>query len=385
MKKKIRFFSIFVVLTFLYSCATPSISPQVTIKSPPRLDAEQAIKKYLTNRKLAPIEGGWVWDDNKYEVVITKNTLGIETNFDYVGILVDSSRPGWNKGEVKLLLKETASETLFTGVYLMGDRSRYGTTFILSENNKLLRTFLPIGPYGTKEESLILKNYPKKGEENQIQSTGTGFVLGNTKITITNHHVIENAKQIFAIFNTGKKIELKSIATDKANDIAILELSETPNFSLQAINLGNSGDVRMGDKVYTIGYPIVGLLGQKPKFTEGMVNSISGIQDDPRFFQISAALQPGNSGGPLFNDAGEVIGIATASLNSILTVKTTGHIPQNVNYGIKSGYIKNILPDLSKYSRQKNKTNNSSYTPKTALTDFIQSVKDNVVLIETTR
>ena len=101
-----------------------------------------------------------------------------------------------------------------------------------------------------------------------------------------------------------------------------------------------------GTTVFTIGYPFSGTLGEKSKLTEGIINSVYGIGDDPRFYQISVPIQPGNSGGPLINMKGEVIGVVTSTLDAIKVFEFSGTLPQNVNYGIKIQYAKLLLETL---------------------------------------
>ena len=93
-------------------------------------------------------------------------------------------------------------------------------------------------------------------------------------------------------------------------------------------------DVTLGGHVSTIGYPLNSLLGSSPKFSEGMIAAKSGIQDDPRWFQISAAIQPRSSGSPLFDSEGNIIGIVVATLDAAKAFQLTSAIPQNVNWAV---------------------------------------------------
>lgn len=95
----------------------------------------------------------------------------------------------------------------------------------------------------------------------------------------------------------------------------------------------------------TLGYPLVALQGQSQKASFGRVNSLSGIQDDIRFIQIDVPVQPGNSGGPLLDNEGNVVGVVTATLNQLVTLRESGTLPQNVNYAVKSDYVIPLLPD----------------------------------------
>ena len=104
---------------------------------------------------------------------------------------------------------------------------------------------------------------------------------------------------------------------------------------------------RVGSKVFTVGYPNPTLMGSEPKITNGIINSLTGAGNDPRTYQISVPLQVGNSGGPLLNMQGEVVGITTYKLNAAKFFKWTGDLPQNVNYAVKVEYLKVLLSSVS--------------------------------------
>tara|TARA_B100000315_G_C14411094_1_gene511024 strand:+ start:376 stop:783 length:408 start_codon:yes stop_codon:yes gene_type:complete len=115
------------------------------------------------------------------------------------------------------------------------------------------------------------------------------------------------------------------------------------------MSFGDSSKMKAGDKVFTIGYPLPNILGQKPRYAQGVISATYGMNDDPTRFNISAPIQPGNSGGPLFNERDEVIGIVVSTANPKLTKSITGTNPQNVNFAVKSAYIIELitmLPDL---------------------------------------
>ena len=92
-----------------------------------------------------------------------------------------------------------------------------------------------------------------------------------------------------------------------------------------------------------IGYPFHGMLTSDFTVTTGIVSSLSGILNDTRYLQISAAVQPGNSGGPLLDTGGQVVGMVAAKLNALKFVKATGEIPENINFAIKTGTIRDFL------------------------------------------
>jgi S1-C subfamily serine protease len=212
--------------------------------------------------------------------------------------------------------------------------------------------------------------------------SGTGFLFSAKDYVITNWHVVRGTNNIKVKFLNGEKIEAEVALKDPQNDIAFLKLARQPQLPPSDLKIGDSSKMRMGDKVFTIGYPAHRLMGDNPKYTEGVVNAISGLQDDPTVFQISVQIQPGNSGGPLFNSSGEVIGITQASLDPKAAVEAFGTLPQNVNYAIKSTYISALLPMLPQTLIASRGIMVVPTEPKNTLANFIEKAKKNIVLIE---
>ncbi len=219
---------------------------------------------------------------------------------------------------------------------------------------------------------------PPKSKINAI-ATGTGFLFGSHDYIITNYHVVKGTSKVNVKFLNEETIEAKVVAKDTQNDVAILQLNKTPSVQFSEMKFGDSSNVRMGDQVFTIGYPSIGVMGVKPKYTEGVISSVTGIKDDPTVFQTTVPIQPGNSGGPLFNEEGEVVGLTTSSL-SFNAIDILGAVPQNVNYAIKSSFVKNTINSVPKALLSNRgivvtlKENNSR-------ADFIEKLSKNVVLI----
>lgn len=181
---------------------------------------------------------------------------------------------------------------------------------------------------------------PKEYRKEKGFSSGTGFFVTTDGILITNYHVIDGANEIIVIDPLAKKEFIASILTvDSANDVAVLKISA----QTIAAPLAQFFNVAKGEEVLTLGYPLIALQGQEQKATFGRVNALSGLQDDLRFVQIDVPVQPGNSGGPLINNRGEVVGVVTATLDQIITLHASGALPQNVNFAVKIDYI---LPAL---------------------------------------
>jgi len=117
-------------------------------------------------------------------------------------------------------------------------------------------------------------------------------------------------------------------------------------------------------------------MGKEAKVTSGIVNSSKGYDDDPRMLQISVQVQAGNSGGPLINSKGEVVGIVTAKLRAVKFFDETGDLPQNVNYALKSTYLVPLMEGLRKLPTAKNMSIVSG-----KLSDFAKAYKGSVFLV----
>ena len=160
-------------------------------------------------------------------------------------------------------------------------------------------------------------------------ATGTGFLFSSSDYVITSYHVVHGAKSIRIRLINGDRIDATVALKDTNNDIAVLKLSQSPTSRQNIIVLGDSSSVKTGDRVFTYGFPLVDLLGDaEPRYSEGFINSLSGISNDPRLFQVSIPIQPGNSGGPVFNEKGELIAIASSSIDVDKTKKYLAPLPR---------------------------------------------------------
>jgi TPR repeat protein len=173
------------------------------------------------------------------------------------------------------------------------------------------------------------------------KASGTAFFVSEDGYLLTAYHIVEDAARI-AIKTKQGTFPAKLVKSDKANDVALLKVGG----KFPTLPVASSREVRLGEPVFTIGFPNIELQGFSPKLTRGEISSLTGMQDDPREFQISVAVQPGNSGGPLVNEYGNVVGFVEAQLADIPTLKTTGSLPQSVNYAMKSSALNLLLESL---------------------------------------
>lgn len=162
-------------------------------------------------------------------------------------------------------------------------------------------------------------------------SSGTGFVVAPRQI-MTNHHVAEGCRAMSARLHTGQEIPATVIAADPERDLALLRTESDPG---PVLAFRRAAEVRRGENVITYGFPLAGLLSSGPTLTTGAVSALAGLGDNPRQIQISAPVQQGNSGGPLLDMRGQVIGVIVSKLNAQRVAQATGDIPQNVNFAVK--------------------------------------------------
>jgi serine protease Do len=237
----------------------------------------------------------------------------------------------------------------------MQNKKPIGTTLTL-EQNSLLRGS-PVNVGTTPFNLLLVRVWPKISQPSSTETeaknveAGTGFLITNSGLIATNWHVVENAKNITVAFpGWSGAVSADLVVKDKINDLAVLRVSDASKLqntcSDLPFQLASSSAVALGQRVSTVGYPLTPMLGSNPKFAEGVVASKSGLQDDPRWLQVSAQVQPGSSGSPLFDDDGNVIGIVVARLDDAKVFQAANVIPQNVNFAIKSDYLLSLLSML---------------------------------------
>jgi len=173
----------------------------------------------------------------------------------------------------------------------------------------------------------------------RVTGVGTGFFISQDGWLVTAAHVVEEANHVEVVVR-GESIPARVVRLDRANDAALLKV-EGQGFPM--LPVGNSEELALGDAVFTIGFPLPDIQGQSPKLTRGNISSLAGIQDDPRHFQISVAVQPGNSGGPLCGEDGIVRGLIVSRINDQFVLQSSGVVPQNINYALKSSYLTALL------------------------------------------
>lgn len=170
---------------------------------------------------------------------------------------------------------------------------------------------------------------------------GTGFVVSASGHIVTNNHVIDGCTELKGNLTGEAAMVLRVVSADANNDLALLQPSSTATFKDFARIRDRS--FHSGDSVVAIGFPYHGLLTSDFTVTTGIVSSLSGMRNDTRFLQISAPVQPGNSGGPLFDTSGQIVGVVTGKIPGLRIAALTGDIPENINFAIKTGALRDFL------------------------------------------
>jgi uncharacterized protein len=178
----------------------------------------------------------------------------------------------------------------------------------------------------------------------QPKAFGSGVFISADGLFLTAAHVIEGSGSVKVLTQQGI-LNAKIVQVDRANDVALLKCEG----AFKPVTVRPSGGVKLGQTVFTLGYPDIQIQGFSPKMTKGEISSLLGIQDDPRQWQVSVPVQPGNSGGPLFDEMGNLVGLIEAKLNAVAIEQATGDVPQNVNYALKSAYL---MPMLDPYTSE---------------------------------
>lgn len=224
----------------------------------------------------------------------------------------------------------------------------------LSSSAKSGITYIGDRPYFFQKPRVFgrLQCYQTLTEEPRIpiKSSGTGFLV-TPDVIATNYHIVAEASEI-TVSTADRTYPAHLIARDPVNDIALLQVVVPGDVDpLLPLPVGRVSSVEAGDPVYTAGYPLSDILGSDLRISEGIVNSTTGLADDPRMFQISIPVQPGNSGSPLFDRKGNVVGIVTMTLDNRYLVIQSGVVPQNVNFAVKVSYMVSLIDQFPKISK----------------------------------
>ena len=235
--------------------------------------------------------------------------------------------------DVKATLRPSATTGVFKGDWYTADKSINSDAYIFFDGNTL-KTVV------ADEESGYLKMYPTGSgsiSSGSQKSSGTGFAISSNGYIVTNYHVIENAKSIEVKGINGnftRKLSAKVVVSDERNDLAIIKIEDSRFTSLGTIPYTfRKGIADVGENVFVLGYPLTTTMGEEVKLTNGIISSKTGFKGDISLYQISAPVQPGNSGGPLFDKNGNLLGVINAKHS----------YAENAGYAIKASYLLTLM------------------------------------------
>ena len=303
------------------------------------------------------------FSDNKYKLACIKD--GDDYKLIYMGSQETLNQ--WRFGDVKAVLRASATPGFFKANWYMANKTVNTDVYAMFEGGSMKIVI-------DGDEDGYLKMYPTSsniGSPSLTQEwSGTGFALKNGYV-VTNYHVIENAKSISIQGIKGdfaQKYSATIIATDKYNDLALLQISDKKYNGFGSIPYNVKTSVsEVGEDVFVLGYPLTSTMGDEIKLTTGVISSKTGFQGDVSLYQISAPIQPGNSGGPLFDNKGNLIGIVNAKHKGA----------ENVGYAIKTSYLRNLIESSTSSSILPN-NNQIAGLP---LTGKVKSLKNYVFMI----
>lgn len=245
------------------------------------------------------------------------------------GTFSATTTPGLYKVNTWYLENKTPSKADF---YLEYDNRKIT---LYDAKNYVETIFMKLYPeYDIDETTVPVSN--NTVEEDQPKGNGSGFFI-STNVIATNNHVVENAKRIEVVIQTPQKVshhDAKVLCVDKVNDLALITIEDSSFQNIETLPYNiqyRSSDV--GSSVFTMGYPMAQAMGTEIKITDGIISSKTGYEGQIAMYQISAPIQPGNSGGPMFDKNGHLIGITSAGIPGA----------NNVGYAIKSSYLHQLI------------------------------------------
>ena len=241
------------------------------------------------------------------------------------------------------------------------------TPLQIAEGQRLSREFKL-----QKTEELTPTLPSAKSTDASAIASGTGFFITEDGFLVTAAHVVNGNTQIKVATQLGL-LAAHLVKLDAANDMALLKAEG--RFS--ALSIVSSRSVKLGSTVATVGFPNTGMQGFAPKLAKGEIASLTGPQDDPRYFQISAPVQPGNSGGALVDDRGNVVGVVAAKLDAATALAASGALPENVNYAIKSSFLLSFLESVPEVSAKMKEAG----TKEEKFEDVVKSAEAATVLV----
>ena len=337
---------------------------------------------------------GISWNEN--EIENTSNQFLISNEGTYSIENIEDNLYLGSKSEKTTSIKTLVGEENVLKISKKGEIIYYSINGVLVETQKLKEwegsTFkiLVLNEEKVDSPSIIVKSFVFKDTEsydsveNGLETgkfnwngSGTGFYVNNEGFIATNYHVIQDATDIVVLCKQNgmnQKYKATVFQTDKINDLAVIKITDKNFVPLPALPYQLASEsVAVGNEVFSLGFPLADIMGESVKYTDGKISSLTGINEDVTKYQVTAPIQNGNSGGPLFDNSGNVVGIIESRLNK------DKYNSENVNYAVKAVLLKNIV-DLIPQPTKKVKGK------KTSSLNQVEKIKlfsDYVVMIQT--
>ncbi len=305
-------------------------------------------------------------DMPKYRLALKRSVVGYSLIY-----LSGATNSIWKTGDIKAYLTPTATPNIFKAIWFMENKTPQDNLYIAFESGSMKIIWTD------RKENFYIKLYPTSNDNIRINrghglSTGTGFALTTNGYIVTNHHIVNGANTIIVKGVNGdfsKSYKARLIVADPNNDLAIIQINDasfsslgTPPYSIKT----TQADV--GSDIFVLGYPLTATMGDEVKLTNGIISARSGFQGDITSYQISAPIQPGSSGAPLFDKNGYLIGVVNAK-----------HIgAENAGYAVKVSYLKILAESTSPIVRL---PSNNILVGK-PLTEQVKIIKKYVYIIE---
>ena len=296
---------------------------------------------------LDPIEG--IWLPSKFphkKIGIIKDSQ--VTTRDFIAVLLEDINQVWKAKYVKHEFQKTAQGQLYLTTSYSADLSEQKGIATINDRGSLeikLKNAVTAEPM----VSTFIKTCPLKAPgvlESAASApwtvtTGTGFAVSAEGHVFTAFHVVRDATEIRVKFGDEDWIPAIVHKYCLWNNVAVLKLDQSiPNY----LSFANPGTVQNGQKVFALGYPAISLSGDEARYTEGIISSLSGYKNEATWMQISVPVQPGNSGGPLVDVSGNVVGLITDKAYVERFYSEIGTLPENINWALKADYIIPLLP-----------------------------------------
>lgn len=294
---------------------------------------EDSLRAAIRSGDLDPIQGVYksmIGGDDRcgtYRIGIIKEGYGYE--------IINLKQTGnWDVGEVKAELEETAASGIYSGIWNSSLKNPIDCMFslkgglleILMSEDKTCN-YVKLWPKSDLKEEVS-----ESENDARVVSTGSAVVVdASLGLCVTNAHVVDENKSVFVKIQ-GEELKCSVLQVDNNNDLALIKILDVSKSNIEALPISMSPKVGM--KVYSAGYPKMGVMGESMKVTEGVISSLSFL-NDPSKFQISCPITNGNSGGALLDQNGNLVGITQGGYRPDMAT-------ENVNAAVKALFVINI-------------------------------------------